>query len=493
MKRMISKSKYVLFNNCPKSLWMLFNKPELAKEDPTAQKHIDDGKAVGALAKSYFKDTIDVTSYDEKGNLDINNMIGLTNRYLLSSDKTIAEASFSLDGLFCSVDLLHPVGDHYEIYEVKATTNVEKEHYIDAAFQKYVLEQRGLVIDKVYILHLNNEYRRHGELNVQALFVRDDITDDAHLVSAYVQIEEQLKRIKELLASNQEPESFLSTNCKECPFKEYCHKDVPHPCVLDINGLRGRYEYYRSGVVTYSDVLLNHVKLNKRQQVQVEAYLHNHILTVDKEQLDSFLKTVRYPVYHLDFESIQLPIPPCDDAWPYEQIPTQYSLHIEHEDGSLEHKEFLGDSIDPRRAIAEALCRDIPMDACVLAYNKQFECGRIEELADLYPDLREHLLNMKNNVVDLLVPFKSGNYYHIDMGGSNSIKYVLPALCPNDPSLDYHALPVVHNGGEAMDIYPKMLEADPKEKERIRDGLIKYCCLDTLAMVKVLQKIKEYK
>ena len=72
-----------------------------------------------------------------------------------------------------------------------------------------------------------------------------------------------------------------------------------------------------------------------------------------------------------------------------------------------------------------------------------------------------------------------------------SIKAVLPALYPDDPELDYHALPVVHNGGEAMDIYPKMLLASPEEKERIRDGLLKYCCLDTLAMVKILKKLKE--
>ena len=232
-------------------------------------------------------------------------------------------------------------------------------------------------------------------------------------------------------------------------------------------------------------------KKGKRQKVQIEAYLQNKETIVDREAVDEWLKTLYYPIYHLDFESIMLPIPPCDDAWPYEQIPTQYSLHIEYEDGRLEHREFLGHSLDPRREIAESLCRDIPMNACVLAYNKTFECGRIHELADLYPDLREHLLNMEEHVVDLIVPFKSGSYYHSAMGHSNSIKYVLPALCPNDPSLDYHALPVVHNGGEAMDIYPKMLEASPEERERIRDGLLKYCCLDTLAMVKVLRKIKE--
>ena len=488
----ISKSKYLAYKNCSKSLWLLFNNPELAKEDPTAQKHIDDGKIVGEYAKKYFSNTVDTTSYDKDGNLDISNMIGLTNRYLMENKETIAEASFSFDNLFCSIDLLHLSEDGYEIYEVKATTNVEKEHYVDAAFQKYVLERKGLHVSRVYILHLNNNYRRHGDIDVNKLFIADDISTEARFLNTLNGIREDLENINFLInQQKKEPEVLLSSSCKECPFKAYCHKDIPVPSVLNINGLRKTYEYLNEGIVTYNDVIHSYVKLNKRQRIQLEAYIFNREVTMDKPLVEEFLKTIRYPIYHLDFESIQLPIPPCDGAWPYEQIPTQYSLHIEYEDGHLEHKEFLGDSIDPRRAIAEALCRDIPDDVCVLAYNKTFECGRLEELANLYPDLSEHLIKMKDNVVDLLVPFKQGDYYHIKMGGSNSIKYVLPALCPNDPALDYHALPVVHNGGEAMDIYPKMLVADPKEKERIRDGLLKYCCLDTLAMVKVLRKLVE--
>ena len=486
----ISKSKFKTYKTCPKCLWLEVNKPDLAIP-LNLDKQIADGKEVGEYAKKYFDDTVDVTTRYPNGDLNINEMIGLTNRYLLEGKNTIAEASFSVDKLFCSIDLLHPDGTSYEIYEVKATTNVEKEHYIDAAFQKYVLEKRGLPISNVYILHLNNEYRRHGEIDVHSLFLRDNITTYPDFLIAYMQIKQDIEDINNLLNEKDEPVVNLSTNCKECPFKAYCHKDIPVPSVLNINALRGTYDYLNRGIVTYQDVIYNQVKLNNRQKVQIDAYLKNRELSVQQAELNMFLQTIRYPAYHLDFESIQLPIPPCDGAWPYEQIPTQYSLHIEYEDGRLEHKEFLGDSIDPRRGIAEALCRDIPDDVCVLAYNKAFECGRLTELADLYPDLRDHLIKMRDNVVDLLVPFKKGYYYHIKMGGSNSIKAVLPALYPDDPELDYHALPVVHNGGEAMDIYPKMLKADPEEQARIRDGLLKYCCLDTLAMVKVLRKIKE--
>lgn len=487
----ISKSKYLAYKTCPKSLWLLLNKPELAKEDPTAQKHIDDGKEVGALAKKYFEGTVDTTSLKENGELDIANMLALTTRYLLEEKKTIAEASFSQDGLFCSVDLLRKDDDGYDIIEVKATTHVEKEHIIDSAFQKYVLEKRGLKINNVYVMHLNNDYRRHGELKLNELFVLERVDINELFIETYTQMDLDVSLIRSISNMEKEPIQELDTPCKSCPFKDYCQKDIPHPCVLDLNGFRSGYKLLNEGYVSYVDVLSSGAKLNKRQTVQIKAFIENQETIIDKKAVEEFLKTIRYPVYHLDFESIQLPIPPCDLAWPYEQIPTQYSLHIEYEDGRLEHKEFLGHSIDPRREIAEALCKDIPDNVCVLAYNKTFECGRIKELADLYPDLSEHLLKMADNVVDLIVPFKSGNYYHIKMGGSNSIKYVLPALYPDDPELDYHALPVVHNGGEAMDIYPKMLKAPKEEQERIRDGLLKYCCLDTLAMVKVLRKIKE--
>ena len=488
----VSKSKFLTYKGCPKALWMSLNMPEQTVEDPTADKRIEDGKEVGKLAKEYFPNTIDTTSYKEDGSLDIENMIGLTNRYLLADNITIAEASFSIAGLFCSVDLLHKVGDSYEIYEVKATTCVEREHLIDAAFQKYVLEKRGLKISSVYILHLNKNYIRRGDLNLKFLFLKEQVNNQILFIDTFENLDRDLKEIQEICKLKEEPKQLLHQSCKSCSFKKYCQRKLPVPCVLDINGIRGGYDYVNAGIITYSDLLFNTTKLNKRQKVQIESYLRKEDLLTDKPALEAFLKTIKYPVYHLDFESFQLPIPPCDGAWPYEQIPTQYSLHIEYEDGRLEHKEFLGDSIDPRRAIAEALCRDIPFDACVLAYNKTFECGRIAELADLFPDLRDHLSNMKDNVVDLIIPFKSGSFYSASMGGSNSIKAVLPALYPDDKDLDYHALPVVHNGGEAMDIYPKMLDADPIEKAKIRDGLLKYCCLDTLAMVKVLRKIKEF-
>ena len=193
----------------------------------------------------------------------------------------------------------------------------------------------------------------------------------------------------------------------------------------------------------------------------------------------------------MDFETYQLPIPLYDNLKPYQRIPFQYSLHYIEND-TLHHKEFLGETgKDPRRTLAERLVSDIPLDACTLAYNMVFEKGVINELALLYPDLSEHLMNIHDHIKDLMIPFQKGDYYTKSMYGSYSIKYVLPALFPDDPNLDYHNLDLVHNGNEAMSSYANLVNMDEKEAAYTRERLLKYCELDTYAMVKIYWKLKE--
>ena len=488
----LSKSNFVLYKSCPKKMWLHINKPEAEVPEFGADTHIREGKEVGDLAKQYFNNVIDVTSYKEDGSLDFENMIGLTYQHLLEGNTIIAEATFSINELFCSVDILKPVDGGYEIYEVKATTEVKAEHQIDAAFQKHLLESRGLNVVGVYIMHLNGDYIRHGELNLNELFLIENIEEKRTYKSTLKKIEDDIISAKEILSLDEDPNIGFCGKCKKCQFKNYCYRNLPTPNVTDIWDIDNAYKLLNQGIITFEDVRNSEFSFDApRQVVQFEAHFNNLDLIVNKDGIKSFLDTIKYPIYHLDFESYMFAIPPCDGAWPYEQIPTQYSLHIEYEDERLEHKEFLGDSIDPRRAFAESLIRDIPGDSSVLVFNIDFEGKRLDELIEMFPDLAEDLLKIKNRIVDLLDPFRAGYYYDSKMGGSNSIKVVLPALYPDDPELDYHALPVVHHGGEAMEIYPVMLKADPKEKERIRVGLLQYCCLDTYAMVKILRKLKE--
>ncbi|MBQ8828389.1 MAG: DUF2779 domain-containing protein, partial [Clostridia bacterium] len=189
----------------------------------------------------------------------------------------------------------------------------------------------------------------------------------------------------------------------------------------------------------------------------------------------------------------QSAIPEFDGTAPFLQIPFQYSLHyMESKNGRLHHVEFLAEpGADPRRELAVRLVNDIPQNVCVLAYNMTFEKAVIKRLAEQFSDLSHHLMNIHDNIKDLMEPFRKQFYYDRRMHGSYSIKNVLPALFPDDPELNYVNLDQIHNGGEAMLAYYDMSAKTDAERDETRRNLLKYCSLDTLAMVKILQKLIE--
>ena len=343
---------------------------------------------------------------------------------------------------------------------------------------------------------VNNEYIFDGVLNIQELFKITDISESVFFESATIKT--NLNVAEMILKSEEEPPIDLSAACNNpyrCSFWKYCAKEIPTPSVFDLYRMSfsKKIDYYKKGKIRYED-LINEPKItNDKQLRQMSFYLKEQGTYIDKAGIGAFLDTLSYPIYFLDFETVQPVIPEYIGTKPYAQIPFQYSLHyIEKKDGELKHKEFLAESgTDPRRALAERLCEDIPMNVCVTAYNKAFECTRIKELAEAFPDLADHLFNIESNIKDLLVPFQSGYYYNKAMGGSFSIKSVLPAIFPDDPALNYHNLEQIHNGGEAMSIFPKIKDMTPEDAATTRHNLLRYCELDTYAMVKVWEKLQE--
>ena len=500
--KQLSKSKYAKYCQCPKCLWMSVYKPEEEVLDPTSEARFETGTEVGDLAMGLLGDYIDVTTNKPDGKLDIKAMLDKTQQLMADGTENICEASFSYDGNYCAVDILHKTDGGWAIYEVKSTSFPEfngnpaklDKYLPDVAYQKWVLTKCGVNVTGVFLVCLNSDYVRQGELDIQKLFVINDM--DEMIANEYDKVEARQAEAKKLLQQTEEPEMDIWEGCKkpyECAFYDYCSRHLPSPSVFDMYRMQfsKKLEYYRKGMITYDDI--KNEKLTPVRRIQIDSSLANEP-HINKDSIEKFLETITYPIYFLDFESMQPAIPPFDNMKPYQQICFQYSLHIiENEGGPLLHKEHLGVSgSDPRRALAEQLCQDIPMDVCTLVYNKSFECTRLKEMAEWFPDLAEHLLNIRENIVDLLVPFQQGDYYLPSMGGSFSIKVVLPSLFPDDPSLDYHNLEGgVQNGNDAMTIFPKIQYMSPDEQEKTRKALLEYCCLDTYAMVKVWEKLIE--
>ena len=492
----LSKSKYCRAWQCPKMLWLDTYRPELHEANAAVEARMAAGNEVGDLAMGLFGDYVETTAHKEDGRLDIPAMLERTRAETAKGTPVICEAAFSFEGLYCAVDILKKENGGWAIYEVKSSTGPEKTVYLaDVAYQKYVLRNCGVNVTGTYLVTLNNQYVFDGTLRLDELF---HVTDVSSLLPAEEQnVPSVLKAAEATLSMDTEPDTDIGNQCREpygCEYWGYCTRALPAPNVFDLYRFRFNQalECYYAGDVSFEDLIRHGRVSNMKQLRQIDFQLHDKGTYTDEAAIRGFLSTLSYPLYFIDFETMQLPVPKYPGTKPYQQIPFQYSLHfIEREGGELKHKEFLAESgPDPRRALAERLCADIPKNVCVTAYNKGFECGRIRELAAAFPDLSDHLLNIESNIRDLLTPFQSGWYYNREMGGSFSIKSVLPALFPDDPQLNYHNLEGVHNGSEAMDLFPQIQFMEPAEREAARENLLRYCELDTLAMVRVWEKLR---
>ena len=485
----LSKSRYCNGVQCPKILWMGKYMPDKALSQDIDSILLN-GQKVGETARGYFGKYVLVDTGAAWGQ-----RIQQTTDYMKSEERAIAEACFDYDGLYCAVDILKRNGDGWDILEVKSSTQVTDIYLDDIAFQYYVLKKAGVNVNSAYILHINSGYVRHGDLNLGQLFELEEYTDACK--NRYSEVEKNVTQFRKYVNQTVEPARDIDLYCDdpyECIYKEYCGRHLPEHSVFDVHGMtrKKKYELYHKGIISFADILNSSPKISAKQYMQVEAEELKKPDVIEKKAIQTFLSSLSYPLYHLDFETFQQAIPEFEGESPYTQIPFQYSLHIEQADGTLTHKEFLAkEGTDPRRALAESLVKNIPIDVCCLAYNMSFEKRVIRRLADQNSDLESHLMCIHDNLHDLMIPFQRGQYYTRSLQGSYSIKYVLPALCPGDPDLDYHQLDEVHNGSEASFAFADMPNHTPEEIAGTRKNLLKYCGLDTLGMVKVLGRLRD--
>ena len=481
----LSKSKYCSGLQCKKILWLEENKPE--EKEESNESILEQGTKVHDYAKKLFGNNTNI-----EYNSELKVMISDTQRALKENASVITEASFTYNDNFASIDILKCIKNGYEIYEVKSSSEIKDIYIDDISYQYYILNNLNMNVVKCFIVYINNKYVRKGELDLDELFIKEDVTD--LVLQKQKEVEKNIKDINTFMENKKEADDMISENCfkpYDCPFFKYCTKHLPKKNVFTVPNLHldKKIDFYKRGIYTYKDLLNEDLNDNYKKVLDYEV--NNKEDYINKDKLKEFLNTLTYPLYFLDFETYSVPIPEFDGVRPYEKIPFQYSLHYIEND-ELKHKEFLAvPDKDPRRVLAESLVNDIPKDVCTLAYNMGFEKGVIKNLANLYPDLSNHLMNIHDNIKDLMVPFQQKDYYTKDMDGSYSIKYVLPALFPNDPELNYKNLDLIHNGSEAMNTFAILGTMDKNEQEEYRKALLKYCKLDTYAMVKIYYKILE--
>lgn len=487
----ISKSQYLKGLHCPKRLWYYRHRPDLMPALTEQQQHVFDiGHEVGQLARDYFGNgtLIDAEYYD------IDRAIHDTGSAVAGGADHIFEATAaSGDGGYSKIDVLENVrgASAWDLIEVKASTGIKDYHIDDIAFQRHVFINAGYDVRRSVLMHINGNYVRRGDLNVAALFTLADGTELIRDRTAAVR--ERLGRFLELVNRGHEPEAGIGSHCFTpfpCDYTGHCWRDVPEFSVYDVFS-RGRLEHLLSqGIVDIRDVP-DGFDMTERQRIAVAACQSGRV-HADISGIRDFLAALRYPLLYLDYETIFPAIPLYDNASPYQQIPFQFSLHVQEKPGGEPtHIEFLyTGKDDPRPAFVRALISNCGKSGSVVVYNQSFESRINAGLARLFPEHGDALRGINARMVDLLVPFRSRCLYHPDMLGSASIKSVLPAFVPE---LGYGDL-AIQDGDSASRRYlacvRNRLAAD--EKARVFADLKEYCGLDTLAEVRLVGVLRTY-
>lgn len=482
MELRLSKSKYLSGMQCEKKLWLQFYKPDQAEPpSPALQRIFDQGTVIGELAQKSFPggQLISAAYYE------IPKALEQTKQALQAGIVNLFEPAFVFANTTVRVDILHRNPDStYDIIEVKSTTSTHTEHIWDLAVQTAVLEGSGLSINRAILMHLDRACKYPDLSN---LFTQTDLTREVreHLKVA----PDHLKQFNELIHLETEPSIPIGSHCSKpysCPFQTYCFKQasVPTPSIFNIPRLPAATldNLASASILALQDIPEN-LSLSESQRRFISLYLQGK-KEIHTEAIKAQLSSLTYPLYFLDFETDAPAQPWLDGLGPYQKFPFQYSLHILGSSGELTHKEYLHtEPTDPRTPLSTQLLKDIGPVGTIIAYNASFEKSVIAALGSYLPDLSHHLHSLIPRFWDLLDVFRN-HYFDPAFHGSNSIKSVLPILCPD---LSYKTLEV-QDGSSAQAIWLNLISTkDEQNKSSLSSALRSYCHLDTLAMVRIYQ------
>ena len=487
MSIMLSKTDYMLGRKCPKALWLLKHYPEIIPDiDTMTRRRFDIGNEVQEIARQLFPTGKMI------GNKDIEYAAAKT-KELSEQNDVLFEATAVIPGkAFCRIDIMERIGDAWNLIEIKSATRVKEKdrdssNYIDdLSFQKYVFENAGYTIKHCEVIYLNNKYTRYGELDINKLFIREDVSSKVSKI--YDDVARNIDMFQQTL-EQEEPNvlQHKTPPCEKCEFKAYCRKSLPeYPAFYLFHQDRSWQKFYNRYQTYNPEDIPHDYKLGDNAMIDRAAYLTKQVHAEPQNIID-WLNKLKYPLYYLDYETAQPAIPLFDNSNPYNQIPFQYSLHIQEKQGeNPKHISFLHkERSDPRRALAECLVNNLGTTGSVIVYNKKFEKTRNEELAKIFPDLSDKILAINERIADQYDIFDKRYLYSPKQKSSSSIKYVLPAFS----DISYQGMEIA-NGGEAMSEYEAFLKdkQTPEETAKMFEALEKYCEQDTWAMV-VLMKV----
>lgn len=467
----LSKSDFLEYRHCAKAFWLKRHRPE-ATEWPAPSAFdrmlMADGYAVEAQARRLIETWPD-------------------------HDQCQFQVEFVADGLLLArVDLVKEREDGaLDLYEIKGSTSLKGsagDHVVDACFQQIVVERAGFRVRSLSIIHVNGEYVRVGEIDPTALLTIVDVTgraeDQRHA------LEGEIGEALALIAQAEIDERGCSCRhsgspANHCASFAHFNRDLTAPTAHLLPRIS---EKRLKALDAEGRLAINAVHADELTPSQLPTWtaLTTGNAVINSEAITAFIASLTWPLHFYDYETFGSAVPIAEGYRPHAQIPVQFSLHRLHKDGQLEHFEFLADQPGLQGQLAEKLIAVVDQTGSLLVWNESFEKACNRRLIEMHPQHKSFFLDINSRTIDLMAPFKA-DYVHPDFLGSTSIKKVLPVLCPD---LSYAGLPV-HDGSGAMEAWSGLInEENDEERVRMREELLAYCKLDTLAMLEIFAVLR---
>ncbi len=515
MKKLLTKTDFILYRECDKNVWIKWHKPDEYKNFPVSEFEVSLGEMgleVEKEAQKRFPGGFSIGRRSEGAQ-------ELTKKLIKEHTKIIFQAVFSTEKYLAATDVLkwNEKANAYDIYEIKMSstkevddeetddgkpkkinTSRELQYEYDLAFQTNVAKLCGVNFNKKYLLRLNKEYIKKGELDPVQLFAETDKTEainDAFQSATLAEMEGA-----HLYLSN---DKMPAGNCK-CYYKgrsRHCttfslsNPKVPDYSVHDLNRIGSSKPFLKDlldrpvPILKIDDVPEHEIpKPSKtkdgkpgkpRKLNQVRVYKSEEPI-VDYVAIKQELDSLTFPLYFLDYETYPTALPIFDGYHPYQHIVFQYSLHILRSKDSIpEHEECLILDGDPVERIATSLRKHIGNVGSIISWSK-FENTCNRKLKSLVPSQSEFLEGVIKRTYDLRDIVENQYYVHHGFQGSSSIKEVQSVLAKK---LNYKKL-AIQNGMGAIEAYRQIFEGEVtgKDIEEKRKQMLEYCGYDTEVM-----------
>lgn len=473
------------YERCERLFWLCENEPQ------PFEPFVYLNESISELVKVYFH----LDTYFE-GHVGDDASLAME---AYKRETTLLNARFAYGDLRVKIPLMRKEEGGWVIYFTYASCYPKESEAQKLADTLSVLDALEIAYTDVKVIHLNADYIREEALDVSKLLVctpylynrKNNANHTAMelLIPLKRDLFAYVPKLKSLL-DHAMPEKAEGPQCMKggkCRYYERCFPDHENvTSVLNLMQTSHKYELIKAGYEDMLDVDVDLLEGTRLQYAQLMA-ARNHGFYMDRFAMNDWVNScITYPISYLDFEWETFAYPPYPGMKPYDVLVFQYSLHIEAEDGTLQHKEFLGEQ-DCRIAFIEHLLQAIPKTGSILVFNMEgAEKLRLKQLAVQFPQYQEALLSLCERMVDLALPFETGNLYDSRMKGYYSLKKLVEVFS----DYDYRSLDI-SQGLQAAHRWRMLPELNEEDAQMTRKALLNYCAMDTYAEYIIYHKILE--